>query len=500
MILKTSQRGGGQDLATHLLNTHANERVEILDMRGTVARDLHGAFAEWQALSSATNCKKYIYSMSINPDPQQRPLTREELDDYIARVEKRLGLEGQSRALVAHTKDGRAHYHSVWSRIDTEKFKAVHLFRDQIILQDITRQFAREKGLRLPERMRDEKKKDRSKDRTRRKNFAEQQQEERTGVTKEERRREITQCWKQSDSAAGFIAALESKGYYLAQGDKRAYVILDRYGEIHSLSRHVEGVKTADLKQRLPAPDQLRTIAQAKKLSMRTHAPRVREEFQRAADHRRATLDREQKQRRDAIMKKIDALAKRHERELQALIARYESGGSPPPPVKGLAAFLGKITGITKIREARKRRKDAARMTHYERAVAAAKKQQAREMNDFVRQLRALGRVEKREIKSLATELRREERARERSLEISQRRQEKKRDFREAAFEILKAQDKDRSPERTEARGEEDSKVPVFHKDQKPISKKVAEKFKAMARDADERERKRRGRDRDRPR
>ena len=46
MIPKASQRGEGQDLATHLQNAFDNEYVEIADLRGAVARDLHGAFAE----------------------------------------------------------------------------------------------------------------------------------------------------------------------------------------------------------------------------------------------------------------------------------------------------------------------------------------------------------------------------------------------------------------------------------------------------------------------
>ena len=67
MIPKGNQRAGGQQLATHLLNAYDNDRVEIADMRGAIAQDLHGAFAEWYAEAKATNCSKYLYSMSINP-------------------------------------------------------------------------------------------------------------------------------------------------------------------------------------------------------------------------------------------------------------------------------------------------------------------------------------------------------------------------------------------------------------------------------------------------
>lgn len=66
MIPKGNQRGAGQNLATHLMNSYDNERVEIADMRGAVAQDLHGAFKEWFAQSKATRCREYLYSLSIN--------------------------------------------------------------------------------------------------------------------------------------------------------------------------------------------------------------------------------------------------------------------------------------------------------------------------------------------------------------------------------------------------------------------------------------------------
>ena len=60
MIPKGNQRGGGQQLATHLLNALDNERAEVLDIRGAVAQDLHGAFKEWRAIAQGTKCTKYL--------------------------------------------------------------------------------------------------------------------------------------------------------------------------------------------------------------------------------------------------------------------------------------------------------------------------------------------------------------------------------------------------------------------------------------------------------
>jgi hypothetical protein len=55
-------------------------------------------------------------------------------------------------------------------------------------------------------------------------------------ITPGERRREIAEAYRRSDSAEAFRAALQEKGYILAQGDKRAYVVVDRFGEAHNNS------------------------------------------------------------------------------------------------------------------------------------------------------------------------------------------------------------------------------------------------------------------------
>ena len=64
MILKGSQRAGGSDLATHLMNSFDNELVEIAELYGTVAGDLHGAFAEMEAVAAGTRAENYLYSLS----------------------------------------------------------------------------------------------------------------------------------------------------------------------------------------------------------------------------------------------------------------------------------------------------------------------------------------------------------------------------------------------------------------------------------------------------
>ncbi|MEQ4617191.1 MAG: hypothetical protein ABN482_04005 [Corticimicrobacter sp.] len=72
MILKGSQRGGASQLAAHLLNTRDNEHIEVHDLRGFSADDLHGAFREIKAASRDTRAKQFLFSLSLNPPPREQ--------------------------------------------------------------------------------------------------------------------------------------------------------------------------------------------------------------------------------------------------------------------------------------------------------------------------------------------------------------------------------------------------------------------------------------------
>ncbi|CAK0766753.1 hypothetical protein CCP3SC15_3520001 [Gammaproteobacteria bacterium] len=57
--------------------------------------------------------------------------------------------------------------------------------------------------------------------------------------------------WKQGGSGKEFSEAAEARGYILARGEKRPFVVVDEQGKAHNLARQIEGVKTAELRARL---------------------------------------------------------------------------------------------------------------------------------------------------------------------------------------------------------------------------------------------------------
>src|SRR4029077_14333427 len=134
-------------------------------------------------------------------------------------------------------------------------------------LMMVTRQFAREHGLVLPEGMFPDARRDR-----RKKSFSlyEKHQQDATGLTKEERIAQVTQAWRRSDSPRAFVRALEELGYVLATG-KRRYVLVDLYGEMNALPKLIDDrqVRTKDIRAFLERdfpPESLPSVDEAKAL------------------------------------------------------------------------------------------------------------------------------------------------------------------------------------------------------------------------------------------
>ena len=438
MILKGNQRGGGQQLAAHLQNSFDNERVEIADVRGSVAQDLSGAFAEWAAEARGTQCKKFLYSLSLNPYQPNGRLTREQYLDLLERTERSLKLVGQPRAVVFHEKrdkDGvlREHCHAVWSRIDTDRMKAVQISHDRLKLRTVAQEFARDHGLELPDGMKPGNSKDSRRDRYNKRaaqeNLGEKQQQERTGVPKEVRMAEIASCWTATANGAAFVHALETKGYYLAQGDKRDYVVIDAYGEIHSLSRQLSGVaKKKEMTDRLvdypPAGLRNAETVQAharEKLQERQKATEgnkqepSRSEAAAGIEKRIAALHPRQQQRRDELDKhRLDLHARQFReraalRDLQADHHAEVAAERQGKQTRGLAAFLTRITGIGRFVAWAQDKADIRREAAHRRETDALIRHHTRELKEMERHYCALDRLEKRENRAAANAGLREE-------------------------------------------------------------------------------------------
>lgn len=260
MILKGSERGGPTQLAAHLLNTRDNDHVELYDLRGFVANDLFGAFQEIQAISLGTKCRKFMFSLSLNP-PGDEDVPVAAFEQAIEDIENRLGLTGFPRAIVFHEKQGpqgyRRHAHCVWSRIDGDRMRAINISHYKRKLTEISRSLYLQHGWQMPQGLQRKEDADQL-------NYAhsEHQQAKRTKRDAKELKRIFTECWERSDSKAAFASALKEHDLILAKGDRRGHVAVDAQGEVYAISRWL-GIKAKEVRAVLGAPNDLPNIEEA---------------------------------------------------------------------------------------------------------------------------------------------------------------------------------------------------------------------------------------------
>lgn len=310
MIIKASKRGGATQLGLHLLKAE-NEHVEVHEVSGFVSDTVMGAMKEAQAMAMGTKSSKFLFSVSLNP-PEAENVRVDVFESAVAKIEERLGLEGQPRIMVFHEKEGRRHAHVVWSRIDVDTMTARRVNFYKTRLQQISKELYIENGWKMPRGLMEHKERD-----PRTFTLAEWQQAKRAGLNAGDLRGMVQECWAVSDNRDGFAKALEERGLYLAKGDRRGHVAVTYEGEVFALSRLIDK-KAKEVTAKLGKPDDLPSvddtkahiavaikprldsyIAEARRIARNAMQPLLDQKQamqQRHADERRK-LDQGQKQR-----------------------------------------------------------------------------------------------------------------------------------------------------------------------------------------------------------
>lgn len=246
IIINGGSRSGGAWWSKHLGNAETNEQVQVIEYRDLSAGTMREAFREMEALAAGTKCQNYFYQANINPRADE-VLTPAQWREAVDKLERNLGLTGQPRFVVQHEKEGRVHQHVVWSRIDVENGVAIS---DSLTARthertsrelEITFDLERGKSVLVP---------DRDFDRPdRRSKKWETFRGADTGIDPKAMKAELTAIRQHCDNGTSFRAALEESGsYVLARGDRRDYVIIDRFGDDHSLARRLD-LRAAELRR-----------------------------------------------------------------------------------------------------------------------------------------------------------------------------------------------------------------------------------------------------------
>jgi len=338
LIIKASQRSGGAKLAAHLLNADLNDHIDIHEIRGLSAPDLPAAFQEITLQATGTRCEQPFFSVSFNP-PAGQSVSVEQFEDAFSRVEKKLGLENQPRAVIFHEKEGRRHAHVVWSRIDTDKNRAINLSHYRAKLNDIARDLYKDHGWTLPSGFQKGQKASRE-------NYTrtEWQQTQRAGLDPKTIKAFLRKALEQSDNRAAFEAALQERGYTLARGDRRGFIVVTERGEPISLTRYT-GEKNKAITERLGRIDALPTLDQVKILIENRKSATLEAKLDEQKTHHQAErktfkdrLDELRKQQRTERHALGRAQAERWQREERERAERLRSG---------IIGFLERVTGKT---------------------------------------------------------------------------------------------------------------------------------------------------------
>ena len=177
--------------------------------------------------------------------------------------------------------------------------KAIHISHDHAKLCDVACELGRKFGHPLPPGLVAWEEKRRIQKDKLEATMAENAQAKETGMTPQQRQKEITGAYNRTDTAGAFQNALFEKGYLLAQGERRAFVIVDVFGKTHSLTRYVKDHKAKDIKKRLSSLD----LAEL---------PTVDEAREQMAARRKASDDRSDEQRRTISDRALQALKVAH--------------------------------------------------------------------------------------------------------------------------------------------------------------------------------------------
>ena len=270
MIIKSSQRGRGVQLARHLTKETDDDGIQqTVIVSGSrnilVTNNVHEALDDMEKMAWASpQTKKHLYHVSINPDQE---LTPEQWHHAWSEYEQEYGLQDHAYTEVTHIKKGRAHVHRVYERVDTSG-KAIKLsytkIRNEKVARILEHNFNHDLTIGKHNRavirkLREEGKSDIANWMERGKadeierpaaemDYRDIQQQRRTKISKKEVKEILQTAYAATENGKDFEQAITAHDLYLAKGDRRDFVIVDATGSTHS-PRRLIGVKAKDLRK-----------------------------------------------------------------------------------------------------------------------------------------------------------------------------------------------------------------------------------------------------------
>ncbi len=227
IVITGKKRGGPRQLADYLMNMGENEYVRVCEIGCFVAKTIPDALAEMWAVADGSKAKDFIYHVTVNPRPGVT-FTDEQWKESIDTLEKKLGFVGHQRVVVEHIKKGRTHRHVAWNRADPKTGLVKKLSFDRHKLRATALELGNKFGLTPTPNVGQSYKR------------GETERGKRTGLDPKIVKAEVTALWNSSKSGHEFVKSLAKRGYILAKGDKSQFVLIDKAGSVHGLTRRID--------------------------------------------------------------------------------------------------------------------------------------------------------------------------------------------------------------------------------------------------------------------
>jgi hypothetical protein len=231
---------------------NVNDRVTVLEISGLLSTTVEGALREMQAVASGSRSEgNFMYQANLNPQVFER-LKPEQLREAVDILASELGFEGHQRVIVEHEKKGRLHGHVIFNRVDVDTLRVKDITGNYYAHERAAEKIEQKFGLeRTPKPHLDLAAYQERRHSAKPFDISEIRASQKTGIDPQQMKAELTDLWRKVDSGKGFTAAIEERGYILAQGDRRNFCIIDHAGTAHSLARRIEGAKAKDINERL---------------------------------------------------------------------------------------------------------------------------------------------------------------------------------------------------------------------------------------------------------
>lgn len=268
MIAKGTTHNNGPKLARYLTTGKEGERAELWQLSGFAANDIQDAFRSVHVMAEATRCQQPFFHVQVR-NREGEKLHRNQWLRVADRIETKLGLTDQPRAIAFHLDldTGHEHMHIAFSRIDGETMTAKPLpfFKER--LKAACRELEKTLNLTRVTNERD------GKVMAPKRNEFEQAR--RLGVNIRDARQTIRDCFDRSDCGRSFQSALVQAAMTLACGNRRDFLVVDHAGGIHALGKRILGISAAELRHRLADLDHnsLPTVEQVRAILNRTQEP-----------------------------------------------------------------------------------------------------------------------------------------------------------------------------------------------------------------------------------